>query len=484
MDLPADTPLTATALATAAVSVALASLVWWRRLARLDQLRRQVAAIRHLSREVVHAPDAAGAGARIEEGLRRILGNPTIRAAMSLPGDGMQNGELPRNPMKFPLMPDHPEKGALLIWAETGLELHLELREALADLALHAAIALEMREQRHLKEQVTRGEQLAAASLLMSGIARELRPLLERLLEEGRRAGLGGLAGDAESALELVDRLAALGQRDMARPAVFDLIAAARELCSFRRHAWRLMQLEVKTAFPEEAMPVRAPRGLVEEALLGLLVTAEQAQQGLAEPRVEINATARAGHAVLALAFPAPADAAAWTADSVAASRSLLEGCGGQFHEQRTGGEIRYEIRFPLHQAAPPQDAQRRRPAPEKPMTVLLVHPEPETLRPLIAALAERGHRVVPASDAVQALEMAARLRFDAAFVSPLVRDLEWTEIAARLRAHVPVTGWLATASRPGPPGVPSLPLQPSSHSLEDLPALLEGTGGAPPPSI
>jgi hypothetical protein len=484
MAFPADPPLTATALATAAISVALASLVWWRRLARLDQLRRQVAAIRQLSREIVHAPDAAGASARIEEGLRRILRNSSLKAAISLPGDGIQSGSIPQYPLKFPLFQDHPEKGLLLIGPETVMELPPDLREALADLAMHAALALEMREQRHLKEQVARGEQLAAASLLMAGIARELRPLLENLMEEGRRARLEAVAAEAESAIGLVDRLAALGQRELARPTVFDLTAAVRDLCGFRRHAWRLMQVEVRTNFPEQPMHIRAPRGLVEEALLGLLVALEQAQQEMPEPRMDIAASVRAGQAVLSLAFAAPPQPAALPTESIAASRSLLESCGAHFHEQRSAGEVRFEVRFPLHQSSPPQDARRQRPASSKPITALLVHPELEALRPVIAALAERGHRAVPAADAVQALEMAARLRFDAAFVSPLVRDLDWAEIAARLKAHVPVTGWLATASRPAPSGVPSLPLQPSSQSLEDLFALLEGTAGPPAPSI
>lgn len=484
MAFPADSPLTATALATAAVSVALASLVWWRRLARLDLLRRQVSGIRQLSREAVHAPDAASAAAMIEESLRRILRNPSLRAAISVPGDGIPVVSFPKNHLKFPLFPENKDKGVLLVGSELELELHPDLREALGDLALHAAIALEMREQRHLKEQVARSEQIAASSLLMSGIARELRALLESLSAEARRAGLDSLATEAESALNLVDRLAALGQRDLARPSVFDLAAAARDLCGFRRHAWRLMQVDARASFPSDPLHIRAPRGLLEEALLGLIVAAEQAQQGSPEPRLDLAAGSCAGFAVLSLSMPAPASPAALPSDSVTASRSLVESCGGQFQEQRTAAEIRFELRFPLEQASPAQDARRPRPQSSRTLTLLLVHQDLEALRPLISALAERGHRAVPASDAVQALEMAARLRFDAVFAAPVLHDLDWPEFASRLKAHTPVAGWLASPSRPAPPGVASLPLQPSASCLDELPGLLEGTAGPPAPSI
>jgi len=484
MAFPPDSPLTATALATAAVSVGLASLVWWRRLERLNLLRRQVSAIRQLSREIVHAPDPASAAARMEDALRRILRDPALKAALSLPGDGPAAEFRAQKRLEFPLYPDHREKGILLVGSDNELELHPEVREALADLAQHAALALEIREQKHLKDQVARGEQLAAASLLMSGIARELRPLLESMAEEGRRSERESVASEAEAALGLVDRLAALGQRDVARPAVFDLAEAAGELCRFRRHAWRLQQMEVQTRFSGNPLPVRAPRALFEEAVLGLLVAAEQWQQESPAPALEMAAEARGGQAVFSLTAPAPQGSPEMAAEAAAAARGLVESCGGEFEEQRAPGRFRFEMRFRLEQAAPRQDARREHRAPARQLTLLLVHPEAEALRPLICELAERGHRAVPAADAVQALEMAARLRFDAVFASPSIQDLDWPEFAARLKAHAPVTGWLASASRPAPPGVPSLPLQPSSHTLDDLSLAVEGTPGSPAPSI
>jgi hypothetical protein len=244
------------------------------------------------------------------------------------------------------------------------------------------------------------------------------------------------------------------------------------------------MQVEARGSFPDQPLHIRAPRSLLEEALLGLLVAAEQSQQESPERRLDVTVGPRGGLAVLSLSLPAPAPPGALPADSVASSRSLVESCGGQFLEFRSAGEIRFELRFPLEAATPAGSARRPQPQPGRQLTLLLVHQDQEALRPLIRALAERGHRAVPAADAVQALEMAARLRFHAVFASPLLHDLDWPEFASRLKVHVPVTGWLAPPSRPAPAGVPSLPLQPSASCLDDLPALLEGTAGPSAPSI
>ncbi len=484
MAFTADTPLTATAAVTAAVSIALASLVWWRRLSRLERMRRRVSAIRALSREAARGPDAASIALTIQESLRRTLRDADLRAVISQPGDGAPAGAGPQNRLEFPLDPEDKLRGFLLIRHSREEGLPEEIHDALSDVALHAGIALEIREQRRLKEQVVRGEQLAASSLLLAGIARELRPLLEGICREARQRNLENLAAEAEAALGLVERLSAFGERELSRPSVFDLSDVLRELGGLRRHAWRLMQLEVRTQLPDRPLPVRAPRGLVEEAALGLIVAAEQVLQSAPSTRLALAAEARGGQAVLSLLLsPSPAVSEP-PAASVSACRSLLESCGGRLEWSHAGGQLRFEIVLPLAAQDPPRQSRQQPAAPARQLTLLLVHPEAGALRPLIRALAERNHRVVPAADSLQALEMAARMRFDAVFASPAQPDLEWSEFATRIRPHVPAVGWISTASRPAPPGVLSLPLHPSEGFLEEQLAALEGTARPPHSSI
>lgn len=478
MALPADTPLTATALATALVSIGLASLVWQRRVARLERLRRQITAIRQVSRQVLRAPDEASAAALMEEELRRILADRSLKVAIGRAGSSAKRAALPPYHLRFSLNPQENQQEFLEIWHSNERGFSPEIREALEDLAQHAATAAEMRSQRAFREQMARTEQLAATGLLLSAIAQDLRGPLEAILRGARERNLESLAPAAETALKLVERLAGHGGRGVARMAVFDLNGLLRRLCEFRERAWHLMQMDVRIEPAARPLTVCAPEAMVEEALLGLIVVAEQSQQGRESPRLRLEAAAADDRAVVRLSWPAAEDALPPPVEEgLAACRNLLRSCGAALEEERAKGHVRLRAEFRL--VGEPADARPREPqrAPSRALTLLLVHPQPEALRPLIRALAERHHRVVPAVDAVQALDMAARLRFDAVFAAPAGTDLDWIDFAERMSQHAPVVGWLSSGGRPGPPGVPMLPLTPAGHELDVCLESLEATG-------
>jgi hypothetical protein len=483
MAFPADSPLTATAVATAAVSIGLASLVWQRRLARLERLKRQVAAIRGLSREILRAPDAAAAAAKIEEVLRQILDDRSLKAVLTASADPPRRPEMPPFRLRFPLNAQESQSEFLEIWHSSEPGFPAEICEALADLAHHAGIAAELRSQRTFREQIARTEQLAATGLLLSAIARDLRQPLESILREAQRLHLEFLAPEAECALRLADRLAEHGGPEMARTTVFDLSDLLRRLCDFRERAWRLMQMEVRLRFEEASLTVRAPRGLVEEALLGLIVVAEQSQQGQEGAWMDLETASRGNSGVISLRYRAGGPVLPAIHDGLEACRSLLRSCGAALEEEHDGETAWLRVVFRL--AGEPAD-ETPRPMPRKPartLTLLLVHPRAGELRPLIRALAERNHRVVPAADAVQALDMAARMRFDAVFAAPAGTDLEWTEFAARMKQHVPAVGWLGSGTRSAPPGMPTLPLAPTDREIDECLLALEATDGASAPS-
>ncbi|MCX7604486.1 MAG: hypothetical protein N2036_10470 [Bryobacteraceae bacterium] len=483
MALPSDSPLTATAIATAVVSIGLASLVWHRRLARLENLKRQIGAIRGLSREVLRLADAPSAAARIEEQLRTILGDRSLKAALGTPGEPPQRASMPPFHLRFPLNAQENKPEFLDIWHSDESGFSAEILEALADLAHHAGIAAELRSQRQFREQMARTEQMAATGLLLSAIARDLRQPLEAILREARRLNLESLAPEAESALKLVDRLAEHGGPDIARMAVFDLNELLNRLCEFRQRAWHLMQLDVCLRLEESPLTVRAPRGLVEEALLGLIVVAEQSQHGAESARLDVETALREGSGIVTLSYPPHGSVPPAVQEGLEACRNLLRSCGASLEEERVGQEVRLRVVFRLvHE--PAEESPSRAPGrPARPLTLLLVHPRPGDLRALIRALAERNHRVVPAADSIQALDMAARMRFDAVFAAPAGTDLEWTEFAARMKQHAPAVGWLASAARSAPPGILALPLAPADREIDECLAMLEATGEASGPS-
>jgi len=71
------------------------------------------------------------------------------------------------------------------------------------------------------------------------------------------------------------------------------------------------------------------------------------------------------------------------------------------------------------------------------PLTILLIEPEETAQRQIRDQLAAQGYRVVPVSNADTALELAQRMRFDAAFCSLHAPGLNWVELSERLQSRV-----------------------------------------------
>jgi DNA-binding response OmpR family regulator len=70
-------------------------------------------------------------------------------------------------------------------------------------------------------------------------------------------------------------------------------------------------------------------------------------------------------------------------------------------------------------------------------MTALVIEPEESAQRQLIALLTARGFRVVPLSNSDNGLELANRMRFDAAFCSVHAPGLNWVELSERMHSRV-----------------------------------------------
>ena len=83
--------------------------------------------------------------------------------------------------------------------------------------------------------------------------------------------------------------------------------------------------------------------------------------------------------------------------------------------------------------------------APSHRLTVLVVDAEAEARAVLIARLADRGHRPVPASDVGQGLEMARRLRFDLVLVQAGLPGADWLKLWEQFRALSPTVALLVS---------------------------------------
>jgi CheY-like chemotaxis protein len=113
---------------------------------------------------------------------------------------------------------------------------------------------------------------------------------------------------------------------------------------------------------------------------------------------------------------------------------SVVETLGGQARIDPAGEEVKWIISVPLRQTgeapASPVPAEVR----SRPLTLLLVDPNPASQRSLMEKIAQRGHRVVPAAGGGEAVEMANAIHFDAVLAIPVLPDMTWPELLERTR--------------------------------------------------
>ena len=70
-------------------------------------------------------------------------------------------------------------------------------------------------------------------------------------------------------------------------------------------------------------------------------------------------------------------------------------------------------------------------------MTALVIEPDETAQKQLMGLLAARGYRVVPVSNADIGLELAHRIKIDAAFCSLHAPGLNWVELSERMQSRV-----------------------------------------------
>ena len=70
-------------------------------------------------------------------------------------------------------------------------------------------------------------------------------------------------------------------------------------------------------------------------------------------------------------------------------------------------------------------------------MTALVIEPDEVAQRQLLVLLSGHGFRVVPVADSDTGLDLAHRMRFDAAFCSLHAPGLNWVELSERMHSRV-----------------------------------------------
>lgn len=460
MALDSFAPVNLTSLALAAASIALASLVWWRRLARISGMRRNVEKIYALSEQVLDLDPQSAVGRLVESALTGLLEIDSVHFHTEKPREGTQGGVC--FPMTF--------RGEVSGWLELrgpNLKLQSEEASALRHLANQIAIGQALTTQRAFEERLLRSERQGAVGQLISSIAADLRPPLLRLRDAPDHASL---ERDAAEALSVVDRLLSFARPDREQHTHLDLAAMLRDLLELRSDAMRLALVRVEPGVIEAPLGIRCSRSQLEQALLNVLVFAEQSLSAAQQRILRLTARREGDSALLLFSFQASAEKSAESL--LTAARTVVEAHHGAWKMASGTNETVIEVRLPASDALPPSPPL---PLDTRPLTLLTAIPDPAVLREITEAASALGHRVVPAASGNDALLLASRFPFDALLSLETLPDIEWSEFSSRARQAVPALVMLNSRGAAPPDGVSAIRLPVDPGELRLLLAALAG---------
>jgi signal transduction histidine kinase len=485
--------------------------MWWIRTQRLNEQRRQTRTLYALCEQIVGASSPEAIAGQVSESLpvllranaatvflydrasqtlRRIATEDKLAGApvnIDQPAPGLANalalcfrnrtllmiGEtrdnalvksspdpLPRSLLLVPLVSHEEILGVISVdRLERAGAFTSEEQTAAQHVANQIASALKLQEQQSLREQLFRGEKLAAAGQMIASIAAELHSPLQNisslsgeLLNALKRrddipaveAGLDRVAIETARTREIVARLASFNRRDAAAPRHLDLLELLKNLTRFREPMWREQGLLAQHRYESGPLTVMGAEAQLEQVLLALAMHVEKEASMTPARTVSLRANESTGQARIEIGYSLPPGVEPPAPENTAHDNSLsLEMCtsavvnhGGQLKVHRRPGVFAFEVLLPLVARSAPAATPAVAEPQSRPLTLMLVDPEPAASRPLLRLLNSRGHRVVPVAGE-EAAELSPRLRFDAVFWSARPGRASWGEFLERVRASV-----------------------------------------------
>jgi signal transduction histidine kinase len=396
---------------------------------------------------------------------RTLLNIPDVRRSPFVK-TGWKPG-LPRSAMFLPLFAQNNVLGVLEVGNANNLGYFSPEEQAAAQhLANQVAASLKLQEQHTLREQLFRGEKLAATGHLISGVASELRAPLESILQLSVSLGayrgravpendLRQLESESQRAAEIVSRLVSFAEPENSEARQVDVNALVGSLMKFREPEWKTLGLRVLNRLSPEPVMVHGAPGQVEQVFLNLLVHAEQCASEAAGKTLAVSSTRMAGHAVVDISYswpPAgvdPETAADPFADSLNSEagalslgvcRGIVQSNGGELRFRAQSGTARFEVDLPIDTSSA-ESEHRNGPSNSsrsmgRTLTLMLIEPDAGSQRQTLGLLSARGHRVVPVPPE-EAADTAQRLRFDAVLWALRPGGSKWSDFQERIRASV-----------------------------------------------
>src|ERR1035437_1708187 len=315
-------------------------------------------------------------------------------------------------------------------------------------------VAIRLLDRRTVQEQLFRTEKMAAVGRLISGVVNELQTplasitnLAHKALEKARGGAaereVSAIAAEAAKATGMVTRLVSFAAAEQVEARPVDISALLHALIEFREGDWKATGIRVRDLTSPESLFVLGSQGQLEQVFLNLFVHAEQSLAGAEQKSIAIRTSMLAKRLLVEISFTSPSELR--KPEDMAAvlgvTRSVIAGHGGEVRLiEKSNSDPRFEVELPAlvrERAAPTlanssaaRDSSRR-------MTALVIEPDEAAQRQLLVLLAGHGFRVVPVTNSDTGLDLAHRMRFDAAFCSRHAPGLNWVELSERMHSRV-----------------------------------------------
>jgi C4-dicarboxylate-specific signal transduction histidine kinase len=406
------------------------------------------------NRTLLHIPD-----------VRR---NPLVKVGAKI--------SLPRSAMFVPLYSQQEMLGVLEVdnARKTGF-FKPEEQADVQHLANQAAAALRLQERQAMREQLFHSEKLAATGRLISGVAGELNAPIANIVKLAAalsahaeippsRADLAKLSGESYRASEIVSRLVSFAREDDPAPGIVDINEIAAGLFRFREPEWKTAGIHAQDRISREPAPVLGSRSQIEQVLLNLLVHSEHRSAQTPAKTLSLHSGVIAQKVLVEIGYSTTPEEETSGGDPFSAAsllggkslglgvcQGIVRGNGGEIRFRGRAGLATFEVELPLtRDVAEISGPQARKPP--RPMTIMLMDPDPAAQKHILALLAARGHRGVPVAPR-EAVDLAQRLRFDAVFWLLSAGSPTWTEFFETIRGQTSAfvlmgDGWDATLAQ------------------------------------
>lgn len=359
-------------------------------------------------------------------------------------------GEESRSLLVIPMRNQTEVHGAIAISSGPGKHLLPDaLHPAAQHLANDACQHLKELEQVALREQIHRSEKLAVAGQLIHGVISELTVPLEsiRILSERLpESDAAAIHAQVQKASEMVRRIISVARAEQIDARPVEMRFLFQRLLEGLEPGDGMSLLETEVNLAPDSLYVLGSQDQLANVFENLLQHARTAAASSMERVLILNVNRIGRSAVIEIEFSGPFGEGlgpdfSGAAFGLAISRGLLQSHGGEIRfTTMRAGRYRYEVELPSLSSSPVEEyGDKMKPTPQRgQVTALLVEPETQAQRRLLAIFGELNHRLIPVSNIEEAADLAEKLRFDVVFSSTRPDGGTWAELFHRVHHRTP----------------------------------------------